>query len=44
MLRIGGPSQGADRMTDQARAQGKPVYAGLGAVPDVAATLLEGRR
>ncbi len=44
VLRIGGPSQGADRMTDQARAQGKPVYAGLGAVPDVAATLLEGRR
>ncbi|TQJ54061.1 phosphoglycerate kinase [Streptomyces sp. SLBN-115] len=44
VLRIGGPSQGADRMTDRARAQGKPVYADLGAVPDVAATLLEGRR
>ncbi|MFD7940181.1 DUF4406 domain-containing protein [Streptomyces sp. NPDC059755] len=44
VLRIGGPSQGADRMTDQARAQGKPVHADLGAVPDVAATLLEGRR
>ncbi|MFF1648541.1 DUF4406 domain-containing protein [Streptomyces sp. NPDC058240] len=33
VLRIGGPSEGADRMVDQARAQGKNVYAGLAAVP-----------
>ncbi|MDR6977176.1 hypothetical protein J2X68_003870 [Streptomyces sp. 3330] len=44
VLRIGGPSQGADRMTALARAQGKPVYADLAAVPDATATPVEGRR
>ncbi|MFJ7199859.1 MULTISPECIES: DUF4406 domain-containing protein [unclassified Streptomyces] len=33
VLRIGGPSGGADRMVDLALAQGKDVYAGLAAVP-----------
>jgi hypothetical protein len=33
VLRIGGPSEGADRMADLALAQGKDVYAGLAAVP-----------
>ncbi len=33
VLRIGGPSEGADRMVAQARAQGAAVYAGLGDVP-----------
>ncbi|WSQ62620.1 DUF4406 domain-containing protein [Streptomyces sp. NBC_01217] len=33
VLRIGGPSEGADRMVTQALAQGKDVYAGLAAVP-----------
>ncbi|MFI2200322.1 DUF4406 domain-containing protein [Streptomyces sp. NPDC020192] len=33
VLRIGGPSEGADRMTDQARAAGKAVYARLADIP-----------
>ncbi|MGR6971680.1 DUF4406 domain-containing protein [Streptomyces cynarae] len=33
VLRIGGPSQGADRMVDQARAQGKDVYTSVADVP-----------
>ncbi|MFI0446723.1 hypothetical protein [Actinomadura sp. 6N118] len=33
VLRIGGPSEGADRMVAQARAQGKAVYTGLTDVP-----------
>ncbi|MEC3956269.1 hypothetical protein VMT65_24740 [Nocardia sp. CDC153] len=33
VLRIGGPSEGADRMVAQARAEGKAVYAGLAEVP-----------
>ncbi|MEU2671643.1 DUF4406 domain-containing protein [Streptomyces sp. NPDC007164] len=33
VLRIGGPSEGADRMVARARAQGKDVYPGLDAVP-----------
>ncbi|MFH8516893.1 DUF4406 domain-containing protein [Streptomyces gelaticus] len=35
VLRIGGPSEGADRMVDLALAQGKDVYNGLAAVPAV---------
>jgi hypothetical protein len=34
VLRIGGPSEGADRMTGLARAQGKSVYASLADVPE----------
>jgi hypothetical protein len=33
VLRIGGPSQGADQMVAQARAQGKDVYTSLADVP-----------
>lgn len=33
VLRIGGPSAGADMMVAQARAQGKTVYTGLDDVP-----------
>ncbi|MGI5285416.1 hypothetical protein ACQEVF_19060 [Nonomuraea polychroma] len=33
VLRIGGPSEGADQMVAQARAQGKDVYASLADVP-----------
>jgi hypothetical protein len=33
VLRIGGPSAGADMMVDRARAQGKQVYADLAEVP-----------
>lgn len=33
VLRIGGPSRGADEMVDIARAHGKPVYASLDDVP-----------
>ncbi|GAA2427522.1 hypothetical protein GCM10010433_29410 [Streptomyces pulveraceus] len=33
VLRIGGPSEGADLMVALARAQGKDVFAGLAAVP-----------
>ena len=33
-LRIGGPSEGADRMVATARRLGKAVYADLGAVPE----------
>jgi len=33
VLRIGGPSAGADEMVSLAQAQGKPVYAGLAALP-----------
>jgi hypothetical protein len=33
VLRIGGPSAGADEMVGLARAQGKPVYMGLDALP-----------
>jgi hypothetical protein len=33
VLRIGGPSAGADEMVDLARAQGKAVYVGLDALP-----------
>lgn len=33
VLRIGGPSQGADRMVAQARAEGLSVYTSLGDVP-----------
>jgi hypothetical protein len=33
VLRIGGPSEGADQMVAQARAQGKEVYASLADVP-----------
>ncbi|WP_223166628.1 hypothetical protein [Nonomuraea sp. SYSU D8015] len=33
VLRIGGPSEGADRMVAQARAQGKNVYTALTDVP-----------
>lgn len=33
VLRIGGPSQGADRMVAQALAQGKDVYTSLASVP-----------
>ncbi|MFC8450466.1 DUF4406 domain-containing protein [Kitasatospora sp. NPDC057223] len=33
VLRIGGPSAGADRMVAQARAQGAAVYTGLDDVP-----------
>ncbi|MFI1913959.1 hypothetical protein [Nocardia sp. NPDC020380] len=35
VLRIGGPSEGADRMVAQARAEGKAVYTDLGHIPDV---------
>ncbi|MFJ2091003.1 DUF4406 domain-containing protein [Streptomyces sp. NPDC087901] len=34
VLRIGGPSEGADRMVAQARAQGKAVYSDPADVPD----------
>jgi hypothetical protein len=33
VLRIGGPSEGADRMVAQARAQGKDVYASTADIP-----------
>lgn len=33
VLRIGGPSQGADRMVERARAHGKDVYTDLADVP-----------
>ncbi|MFF4776956.1 hypothetical protein [Microtetraspora fusca] len=33
VLRIGGPSAGADRMVTQARAQGKDVYTSLADIP-----------
>lgn len=33
VLRIGGPSAGADQMVTQARAQGKPVYTNLTSIP-----------
>nr|QXL90818.1 hypothetical protein [Streptomyces sp.] len=33
VLRIGGPSEGADRMVAQARAQGKDVYTAIADVP-----------
>lgn len=33
VLRIGGPSEGADRMVAQARAQGKDIYTSLPDVP-----------
>ncbi|POX51283.1 DUF4406 domain-containing protein [Streptomyces sp. Ru72] len=33
VLRIGGPSQGADRMVAQARAQGKDVYTDVADIP-----------
>ncbi|NRQ38666.1 DUF4406 domain-containing protein [Nonomuraea sp. NN258] len=33
VLRIGGPSEGADRMVAQARAQGKDVYTALREIP-----------
>ena len=33
VLRIGGPSEGADRMVAQARSEGKPVFLGLDQVP-----------
>jgi hypothetical protein len=33
VLRVGGPSEGADRMVAQARAEGKDVYAALADVP-----------
>ncbi|MCC5578814.1 DUF4406 domain-containing protein [Microtetraspora sp. AC03309] len=33
VLRIGGPSEGADRMVAQARAQGKDVYTSLAEIP-----------
>ncbi len=33
VLRIGGPSEGADRMVAQARAQGAEIYIGLDSVP-----------
>jgi hypothetical protein len=33
VLRIGGPSEGADRMVAQARAQGKAVYTSLQDIP-----------
>ncbi|SHI16866.1 DUF4406 domain-containing protein [Streptomyces sp. 3214.6] len=33
VLRIGGPSQGADRMVERARARGMQIYAGLADVP-----------
>jgi hypothetical protein len=33
VLRIGGPSQGADRMVAQARAEGLAVYTSVGDVP-----------
>lgn len=35
VLRIGGPSEGADRMVAQARAEGKAVYTDLGDIPDI---------
>lgn len=35
VLRIGGPSEGADMMVAQAREQGKDVYGSLAAVPAV---------
>ncbi|WP_406011397.1 DUF4406 domain-containing protein [Streptomyces sp. NBC_00637] len=49
VLRVGGPSPGADRMAERARAQGKPVYADLADVPDARTAdatdpLPEGRR
>ncbi|MFJ4658966.1 hypothetical protein ACIP5Y_47485 [Nocardia sp. NPDC088792] len=34
VLRIGGPSEGADRMVAQARAEGKAVYTDLWHIPD----------
>ncbi|MCX5206607.1 DUF4406 domain-containing protein [Streptomyces sp. NBC_00237] len=37
VLRIGGPSEGADRMVEQARSQGAAVYASLTEVPEVVA-------
>jgi hypothetical protein len=33
VLRIGGPSEGADRMVAQARTQGKDVYTSIASVP-----------
>jgi molybdopterin biosynthesis enzyme len=33
VLRIGGPSAGADQMVAKARANGKPVFTGLDQVP-----------
>jgi hypothetical protein len=36
VLRIGGPSEGADRMVEQARAAGKGVFTDLGDVPAAA--------
>ncbi|MEU8574064.1 DUF4406 domain-containing protein [Streptomyces asoensis] len=33
VLRVGGPSEGADRMVERGRAAGKRIYAGLGEVP-----------
>jgi hypothetical protein len=33
VLRVGGPSQGADRMVDRARSLGKRIYADLADVP-----------
>ena len=36
VLRIGGPSKGADRMVAQARAQGKDVYTSTADIPTVA--------
>ena len=36
VLRIGGPSEGADRMVEQARAAGKGVFTDIGDVPAVA--------
>ncbi|AWT47438.1 MULTISPECIES: DUF4406 domain-containing protein [Streptomyces] len=33
VLRIGGPSEGADRMVERARAWGKAVYTGLDEIP-----------
>jgi hypothetical protein len=37
VLRIGGPSDGADRMVAQARSQGAAVYASLAEVPEAVA-------
>jgi hypothetical protein len=37
VLRVGGPSAGADDMVATARAAGKPVYAGLAELPGAAA-------
>lgn len=35
VLRVGGPSEGADRMVERARAQGKRTYTDLTDVPDI---------